>query len=55
MILEWEDGTSGMPLTCSSMPIAQPSALSLLVLEARAGEHDLERDGHHCTCRNVFI
>ena len=55
MILEWEDGTSGMPPTCFLVPMAQPSALSSHALKARAGEHNLEHDGRHAPAGGVFI
>ena len=55
VILKWDDGTSGVSPTCFSMPASQPSILSWYVVEARAGEHDLEHDGCHVhgtwTCR----
>ena len=47
MILKWDDGASGVPPMCFSMPVSQPSILSWHVVEARVGEHDLEDDGRH--------
>ena len=44
---ESDDGTSGVPPMCFSMPTSPPSILSWHVLGSRAGEHGLEDDGHH--------
>ena len=54
MILEWEDGTSGMSPAYSSMASAWPSVLSWHALAARAGEHDLEQDDGHAPA-GVFL
>ena len=45
--MKWDDGASGVPPMCFSMPVSQPSILSWHVVEARVGEHDLEDDGRH--------
>ena len=45
--MKWDDGASGVLPTCFSMPASQPSILSWHVVEARAGEHDLEHDDRH--------
>ena len=55
MVLQWDDGTSGVSPTCFSTPASQPSILSWRVVEARAGEHDLEHDGCHAPAWGVFI
>ena len=55
VILKWDDGASGVLPTCFSMPASQPSILSWHVVEARAGEHDLEHDGCHAPTGGVFI
>ena len=55
MILREDDGASDVLPTCFSIPTPRPSTLSWHIAEARAGEHDLEHDGRHCTCRDVFI
>ena len=59
MILKWDDGASGVPPMCFSMPVSQPSILSWHVVEARVGEHDLEDDGRHAPADvfsfNVFL
>ena len=54
MILKWDDGASGVPPMCFSMPVSQPSILSWHVVEARVGEHDLEDDGRHAPA-DVFF
>ena len=55
MILECEDGTSGVSPTCFSMATTQPSIVSLEVLTSRGEEHDLEHDGRHAPAVGVFI
>ena len=58
---ERDDGTSGVPPMCFSMPTSQPSISSWHVLGARTGERDLGArpdDGQTmwmCTCGRVFI
>ena len=44
MILECEDGTSGVSPMRSSMATTQPSIMSWEVLASRGEEHDLEHD-----------
>ena len=43
---ERDDGTSGVPPMCFSVPTSQPSILLWHVLEARAGERDLDAREH---------
>ena len=55
MILEWDDGTSGVPSMCSSMPTCQPSIALRHASAVRAGERGLQHGRSHGTCRRVFI